>query len=200
MKHYKKITSWDNTARIKSLQYFRSLVQKYFFEMKKVNSEKDKLVVREEINKYLYKINDIVRKSDVQPHFSGTTAFQIASYKKMNIILNIFNIQYYNIPPQSIIDIIDSAIGIYEGNGNASLFRTINPFYWLLLFFDFVLSIPFIFIEKFGFNRRNAEESILGKLFKGFSSIIFILAALKEIFGGFHFMKEVFNSLVSIIR
>ena len=78
-------------------------------------------------------------------------------------------------------DFLDRSIGIYESNRIPSIFRTLNPLFYIGIIFDALVEIPFIFIGKLGLNREKAESSLVGKLVKGALYLITVVAAFLTI-------------------
>jgi len=128
--------------------------------------------IRVEINRMINEIHSIINMSDINTMTYYTPPPAIGGYAHhIDLILNIFELQSYRIGENRILDYIDRAIGVYQNDFIPSILRTINPFYWIGIILDYIVSLPFILIGKAGFNQKKAEVSFLGKFLK----IIFYL-------------------------
>ncbi|MFW6122386.1 MAG: hypothetical protein ACOC80_16010 [Petrotogales bacterium] len=78
--------------------------------------------------------------------------------KKVDVIQNIFNLHDFQIGSDTVLDYIDRAIGIYEYNRKPSLRRTFNPLFYIGLLFEAISELPFIAIDKLGFNRKRQNH------------------------------------------
>ncbi|MBI5789408.1 MAG: hypothetical protein HZA78_11195 [Candidatus Schekmanbacteria bacterium] len=155
------------------LKNFREFVVLYFDNSKahwmvqhRIENDKAK-EVRTEINQILKIIHSIINMANINTMTIHIPSASIGGLvPNIDVILNIFNLQGYQIKDQHILDYIDRAIGVYKTDFTSSIFRTINPFYWLGLILDFIVSLPFILIGKDGFDPKKVEASFLGKLLK----------------------------------
>ena len=188
MKYYTKIPFWENKRRRTLLNRFREATVFYFNNSEahwmaddRIENDKAKQT-RTEINRMIHEIHKIVILSNVNPSILYTPPPAIGGYvRNIDLIINIFNLQRFQINPQSLIDYIDRAIGVYENDYNPSILRTINPLYWISVIFDYVVSLPFILIGKLGFNQQKIEASFYGKLFKIIIQLILGTAAFLTI-------------------
>jgi hypothetical protein len=136
-------------------------------------------MVRTQINYIIDEVHQIILLAGVPTSifYSPPPAFGGIS-GDIDLILNIFNLHEFQISPNMLIDLVNRAIGIYERDKIRSIFRTLNPLYWLLLILDYIMSIPFYILGKVGFNQDKLEQSFLGKLIKGLLYLITVFAAL----------------------
>ncbi len=178
MRYYTKIPFWENKRRLTLLQKFRELVVLYYDNtdahwMVEGRIESDRArEIRVEINRMINEIHSIINMSDINTMTYYTPPPAIGGYAHhIDLILNIFELQSYRIGENRILDYIDRAIGVYQNDFIPSILRTINPFYWIGIILDYIVSLPFILIGKAGFNQKKAEVSFLGKFLK----IIFYL-------------------------
>jgi len=138
--------------------------------------------IRTEINRMINKVHKVVILTNVNPAVFYTPPPAIGGYAtNVDLVINIFNLQRFQINPQSLIDCIDRAIGVYENDFIPSFLRTINPFYWFLCILDYIVSLPFALIGKLGFNQQKIETSFFGKLFKIIIQLILGTAAFLTI-------------------
>ena len=188
MKYYTKILIWENKRRVNILVDFRKLIIKYFDNTKLDWMEKEleeneiANATRVKINRILDEVHSIVIFAGLNPSIRYTPPPAIGGYiQDVNLIHNIFIIHRFDIPPDSLLDFIDRAIGIYENNSRSSFFRTINPLFWIGIIFDFIARLPFNLIGRIGFNSKKAEESLLGKIIKGILYLITVVASFLTI-------------------
>lgn len=192
MKFYNKIPVWENKNRLKLLYEFRELVDTYFNSVEvdymSVNPSADLIEnetarqVRIEINRILGEVREVLHSAGIRPVIRYTPPSMIGGYiQHIDITLNMFNLRYYNIPYNKLIDIIDIAIGKYSRDSKRSWMRTFNPIYWSCCIFDYIARLPFVLLGRIGFDSDKAESSIIGRLIKGILYLIVVFAALLTI-------------------
>ncbi len=137
-KHYKDIPFWENSARLKLLTHFRSLVKTYFensilnMVTGSYNEKPEATDAKQAINLILKNAYAIISHADIKTYTASTPSVSIRGRgKNMNLILNIFNLGRNEIEPDTAIEYIDRAIAVYKTNRTASLIRVINPFFWM---------------------------------------------------------------------
>jgi hypothetical protein len=197
MNYYKKIPIWENRRRIDFLIKFRNLVVNYFnnvtyeqWGLGVVENEEAKKA-RTEINMSLHKAHFTTIAAGVNPSVFYTPPPAIGGITgDINVLLNIFHLHYYTINPQEALDIIDRAIGTYEDDRINSIIRIFNPFFWLDLLLDYIVSLPFKILGKFGLNQEKIEDSALGKIIKGILYLILVVAAFLEILDKLGFLAS----------
>jgi len=175
MNYYKKITIWENNKRVRLLSEFRELVVTYFNNIKYLGfgssgvSENEKArEARIKINMILDKMYFIIISAGVNPIMYYTPPPAIGGLTRdIDLVINIFNLYRFRINPQLLLDFIERAIGVYENDGLKALLRTVNPFFWLGLISDYIVSLPFKVFGEIGFNQEKIESSITGKIIKG---------------------------------
>lgn len=202
MSYYKKITIWENRNRTKLLIEFRSLVVTYFKNMHikgfffDVVENKKARQVRIEINMILDKIYSFILLAGVNPtmpYYPPPVVGGLA--RNIDMILNIFDLHRYQIKPQQLLNLIERSIGIYENDRLNALLRTVNPFFWLGLILDYIVSLPFKVIGKIGFNQEKIESSITGKIIKGIFYLITFLASFLAVLKYIGYLEK-FMSLI----
>lgn len=189
MKIYNRMLIFENTAKRKLLIKFRELLVSFFndqkwddFSRSYIESEEG-AKKRVQINKLVNRVSWVINEAGVSasiyyspPPISGGFAGHI------DLLQNLFNLESYRISPQQIIDIIDRAIGNYEGDRFNAALRVINPLFWFGLLLDYIVSLPFKLIGKMGFSEQKAEGSVLGRIIKGVLYLIMVFASLLSIF------------------
>lgn len=187
MKPYKKIFIWENIKRTNELISFRDLIVQYFGNAPyswKVDGriENDKAVkIRNQINLVISKIRSYIKAADVQSVQFYTPAPLIGGFSgRIDILSNIFK-ENLGINHKEQLDIIDRAMGVYLNDKVNSWIRTFNPFFWIYLILDFLVTLPFKLLGLAGFNQVRIENSLLGKIFKIIFSVISVGAAFLTI-------------------
>ena len=180
MSSYKKISFFENRKRIQTLIAYRNLVIKYF------NSNQTDTEARLKINLIMREIRNIILYAGINPLLTYTPPPLVGGYiQRIDLVLNIFILQDFQIPPQNLLDVVEQAIDIYKSNTISALIRLFNPFFYLGIIFNLLAQVPFVLIENAGFNRQKAEESIGGRLIKGFvyimSSIVTMVTSVLTI-------------------
>lgn len=149
---------------------FHALVVEYFFSK---DAPPD---TRNNINVRLAQAHRYVRDTGVPFVLTHYPAPAIGGYvKNVDVIQNIFHLRSSSIPPQHITDVIEQAIGVYDDDRQAALFRTFNPFFWIWKTLSAISRIPFTLLENAGLHGKKLEESFLGKLVKLMTEIVTFL-------------------------
>jgi len=207
MRDYKKIPIWENVKRVNFLIEFKNLIVKYFNNIRHADYSLD-VVENEEAKKTRYEINIRVDKTlsfvlaaGVSPFITYAPPPVVGGYiEKINLILDIFHLYQHRIKPQEVLDVLDRVIGIYNDDKRNSLFRTFNPFFWLGLLLEFIVSLFFRFLGEIGFNQKKIENSVVGKIIKGILYIIEVFAAVLTILGLLGYLDEFRSWLQNLIK
>jgi len=191
MKWYKDIPIWENLRRINLLIEFRNLIVEYFNKVEypglldydiepRENVEVQK--IRSKINSILPEAHSIILASGITPNIYYSPPPAIGGIAgPVDMVNNIFHLHRFKINPRHLIDITERSIGIYEKDKNKALLRTINPFYWIVLIIDFIVSIPFRILGRVGFDQEKLEGSFIGKIVKGILYLVSVFAAFLTI-------------------
>lgn len=185
MTYYKNTLMWENERRLNELAEFRGLIITYFNNSQRhwSNEEPTEQAMATEarvaINRAMDEVHDIIRYSGIDPSITYTPPPMVGGYRQnIDLVRNIFNIHRFQISPQTLLDFIDRAIGVYHRDARAAVFRTINPFFYLKLVFNWIARLPFVLLGNVGFNGKKAEASFLGRISKGLIYLITVLASL----------------------
>ena len=201
MKHFKKITYMENRNRITILSDFRLMLEKYF-GIGPCQGKKDienVTELRKSINQNTHKVISILVVADSLPTFSIRPAFSNVVLENVDIFSNIFRLDEISVEPIILFDVLDRAIGLYCDDKRNAIIRTFNPFFWIGLVLDYIVSLPFAFIGNLGFDEQKAESSLIGKIIKGLGWIITIGAAITTILGGLgclSYLKHIVKDLI----
>ena len=98
--------------------------------------------------------------------------------QRIYLILNLFELDRYQISPNHAVAFIERALGVYQSDRPATLRRTIDPLWWLFRGLLWFARIPFVFLGAVGFDAARAEGSVLGKFFKASFALVTVTAAL----------------------
>lgn len=189
MRHYTKILIWENKKRLNKLIKFRQLIIKYFKNSNVERGsmggrieEKDAQEARTEINMDEAEAHSIILNSGTSLTYIYTPPPAVGGrVLTIDLIENIFNLDQIHTDPRIVIDCIDRAIGRYKSNHKSACWRIINPFFYLGRLFDIISDLPFIVVEKFGFNQQKAKASAAGRLVKG---VLYWIVAIVSFIGG----------------
>ena len=188
MNSYKNIPLWENLRRQRVLEEFRKDVVSYFKNssyrrMVRGRTEATEAVqARQRINLTVAQAHRIIRAARIAPMLTWTPPPNIGGYvKQIDLIINLFELDQYQIPPKRAVDFIEMAIGVYQSDRTAALRRTINPLWWLFRGLLWFARIPFVFLGAVGFDSARAEGSRFGKFFKAIFALVTATAALLTI-------------------
>lgn len=166
MNPYNRITILWNIFRLKKLNDFRVLVVEWYNSINRdylwnaVETESSQ-EPRRQINLRIREIQLIVASSYVSDSiFYSPPAATWGIQWNINLLPNIFNLQRFRISIQDVIDILDKSIWVYELEKNKSIIRTINPFFYISLLFDWLLDLPIRLLRKVWFWKTKNLESI----------------------------------------
>ena len=138
--------------------------------------------LRSNLNQNLLNIQEIIHGADVETYLIYTPPAMVGGYRQnIDVISNIFHLHQYKIKPKHVLDFIDRAIGVYKNDERKSLIRTFNPFFWIVVLLDFIVSAPFKLLGKVGVNAKLIEQSNVGKIAKFILYIVSLLAGVISI-------------------
>jgi hypothetical protein len=169
---YRRIPIWENWHRRKVLKNIRVLLINYFS-----SSDAER---RHSINALMLTVIDMSRLVGV--------SFQISSVRQQRLAMDGYPISFdYDLLENfamwdhpalqsDLIDLLDRAIGVYNGDKRAAWWRTFCPFYWTSLGFEWIARLLLRTFADFGVEAAAEPNSrfsrivrrILG-LFIGFS-------------------------------
>ena len=188
MNSYKNISWWENARRIRLLEEFRNDVVSYFnnssYEwmaegrIEKPEAEK----ARQRINHTIVQAQHIIEAAGVAPSVTWTPPPMVGGYvQRVELILNLFELNKFKIPADRAVDAIEMALGVYQSDRTTVFCRTINPLWWLFRGLLWFVRIPFVLLGAVGFDAAHAEGSTSGKFFKATFALVTATAALLTI-------------------
>lgn len=202
MRKYSDLPFWGNIIRSRQLEKYQSRIQEYFnlvdyddLERAIIDNQESKKI-RRLLNKQAGAIEIYIIETGLSPCLTHIDAPAMGSRAtRVNVIDNLFNLQYFDIEPQEVIDIIDRALGVYEKDFAKSVIRAINPIFWLGRILELISSIPFYLLGRIGFNQQKLEESFIGRLVKLVIKVATLLALTWELLARLKMIPETFDLL-----
>ena len=193
MQNFKNITIFSNRIRVDFLLKARENIIEYFrnIEHQELMNEPTENETarrkRTEINIIIERLHDVVSASNVSTTYILRTA-PIAGGRvyTLDTIINIFQLNGHQIPPDATMDPIERSIGVYENDRINSIIRTFNPFWWAKRALDLFSTIPLMLLSLVGFNFHSLEKSFFGRTISGIFWILgalLLLLQLDETFG-----------------
>ncbi|MBL8989115.1 MAG: hypothetical protein JNJ80_22765 [Gemmatimonadetes bacterium] len=168
MKPYDQITILRNLHRINELRAFRDQVESYF-----ARSERDEtgapmdwegaLAARSRINQLLPRVIRVVRAAGL-----GGTSVAVGATDpgiplgRVDVLHQIFSAGYREGLDQEILDVLDMAIGVYQGDRFSAVIRTVNPLHYASTVLGFLARGPRRVLAALGF-RPSARPRGLGE-------------------------------------
>ncbi len=144
---------------------------------------------RSELNHMLNEVTQILYAAGCPPVLQWSPPPMIGGRGcNLNVIINLFRLNHYMIKPREVLDFIERAAGIYEGQHRAAVIRTLNPFFWISRLIGWIASLPFAFLGHIGLPRPKIESSVIGKIFKGVTELatgIATIAGMLKLSGWF---------------
>ena len=187
MKPHDQLTIIRNRHRARELRLFRETVETYF-----ERSERDvndmpmdwegAQAARSRINQMLARVIQIVRAAGVGGP-AGTSAITDPgpALGRVEVLQRIFSVRTGDGVDQEILDVIDMALGVYEGGKYLALARTFNPFHYAGTALAFVARLPRRLLAALGLWPQ-ARRLRLGTLDQaGLESIAARLAEAEEL-------------------
>ena len=185
---YTRITAFESARRILFLVEFRNLLVGYFnskpesWSRQEEYESEESALLRSELNAQLDEAHAIITAAGIFPVMHWTPPPMIGGYSKnIDLIINVFNLSYYEIKPTLIIDFIERSVGIYQRNHTRAIFRTINPLFWINRFLIWLARSPFTLLRQAGFNADNIENSIIGRIAKLIAYLLTLVISILTI-------------------
>jgi hypothetical protein len=188
MKHHKRMTIFQNFQCIRTLKKFKKLAERYFenvdygsYGLTAVEKPKAK-TIRSQLNLMLERVKRALSSVEIRPDICNDSRLTAPEYEEgVYLVDNIFNLHQLKISPQTLLDYVERAIGVYRDDKFKSLIRTLNPLFWLSIVLDYISSLPFAILGALGFKRSKIEDSSFGKFFKGCFRVAVVVTVLAVI-------------------
>jgi len=128
MKNYKRIFYWQNKFRLKKLEEYIEIMEKvYSDKFQSFDSDKKQAVFRQ-VNEKSNTIEEICNSSD-----------KVGIYEQFGRIGSVIS-DWESLPPKFVKNYLYATKGAYMDNTNQSIRNTLNPFIYLSIFSDFLLT------------------------------------------------------------
>ena len=168
MKPHDRLTIVRNLHRTRELRLFREQVETYF-----ERSERDvndvpmdwegAQAARSRINQMLPRVIEIVRAAGLGGSAaSAATTDPGVTLGRVEVLQRIFSARHGDGLDQEILDVLDMALGVYEGGRYMALGRTINPLHYAATALAFLARVPRRVLAALGL-RRSPRASRLGE-------------------------------------
>ena len=185
MNDYRDITYWENKRRLSRLIEFQNYVVAYFkiVEMNdsRIENEMAKKY-RREINRMNSEIHKIVHASFISPKITWKPPPVLGGHvQDVDVLDNLFTLFQFSIPANMVTDFLERSIGVYKTDQRNSIFRTLNPFWWIGRSLKWFARLPFSLVGAAGFDATKAEDSIFGRFMKIMFMVIPVIASLLAI-------------------
>jgi hypothetical protein len=166
MKPHDRLTLVRNRYRVRQLRTFREQVMRYFQASERdVNDVPADWEVaqqaRARINQMLAGVVGVVRAAGLGGWREPTTTDPGQLLGRVELLQQIFSIQTGDPMEQEIYDLLDMAIGVYQGGGFAAAVRTINPLHYAGTFLAFLGRGPRRMLGALGIGRRSGDAPML---------------------------------------
>ena len=182
------MTTFQNLQSIRTLKKFKKLAERYYENVDYASYgltvlEKPKAkAIRSQLNLMLERAKRALSCADISPDICDPFRPTAHDHEEgVYLVENIFNLHQLKISPQTLLDYVERAIGVFRDDKFKSLIRTLNPLFWLSIVLDYTSSLPFAILGALGFNRSKIEEGSLGKFLKGCFRVAVVVTVLAVI-------------------
>ena len=166
MKPHDQLTIVRNLHRARELRLFRDLVATWF-----ERSERDvndvpmdwegAQAARSRINQMLARVIQIVRAAGLGESVgTAATTDPGPALGRVEVLQRIFSARYGDGLDQEIFDVLDMALGVYEGGRFMAVVRTINPLHYAGTALAFLARAPRRVLAALGLARRPRASSL----------------------------------------
>jgi hypothetical protein len=182
------MTILQNLESIRTLKKFKKSAERYFenidygsYGLTAVEKPKAK-TLRSQLNLMLERAKRALSSVEISPDIYDASRPTAAGYEEgVYLVDNIFNLHQLKISPQTLLDYVERAIGVYRDDKFKSLIRTLNPLFWLSIVLDYISSLPFAVLGALGLNRSKIEDGLVGRFLKGCFRVAVIFTVLAVI-------------------
>jgi hypothetical protein len=179
------MTIFQNLERTRTLVKFKKLIETYFANLDQgafgLETTENPIAkrTRSQLNLRLEKVKralDSVETYPAAPNERRRAAYEPSG--ELDLLENIFSLQQHKVDPQTLVDHIERAIGMYSADKFRASVRTLNPLYWLSILINYTARLPFFLLGGLGLDQDRLEGAALGKFLKGFFRAAVFLALL----------------------
>lgn len=164
MKPHHQLTIIRNRHRAAELRAFRDLVEDYFRQATDADDQpmdwEGAQATRARINQMLPRVIQIVRAADLD----GSTGSHLTTdpgpaLGRVEVLQRIFSARYTDGQEQEVLDVLDMALGVYDGDRYTAMGRTVNPLHYLATALAFLARGPRRFLAVLGVRRRTVPRA-----------------------------------------
>jgi hypothetical protein len=162
---------------------FKKMIELYFGKADQGSSRRavpDDVVAkrtRSQLNLNLEKVKRALLAVDISPNVPGTRRTGPGQRPRdIDLVEDIFSLHQHKISPQTLVDHVERAVGIYRDDRGRATLRTINPLYWLSVLLDYAGRLPSFILVGLGMDRERFEGTALGDFLKGSFRLALLLA------------------------
>jgi hypothetical protein len=168
---YNQLTIIRNLYRARELREFRKWVEVYF-ERSETDANEEVFdlegarAARSHINRMLPRVLAIVRAAGIGgPSARDVNTDPGQALGRVDVLSRIFTARFGDGVDQEILDLLDMAIGVYDGDRGVAMVRTVNPLYYSGRLLSFLFRGPRRFFGALGIGRRPGfDEARLARL------------------------------------
>jgi hypothetical protein len=166
VKPHTQLTFIPNRHRAGELREFRALVEDYFA---RVTRDDDGYpmdwdgaqAARSRINQMLARVILIVRAAGLEGSTPGAiTTDPGPRLGQVDVLQRIFKIRPGDAAEQEVLDTLDMALGVYDGDRVLALVRTVNPIHYAAMALTFLVRGPRRLFAALGFRRKPAAGAL----------------------------------------
>ena len=188
MTNYNKKTIFENRSRASRLIEFREKIIAYFnanppsVYLSENHDNAESSRIRFEINTVMDDSRAIIGSTGVIPILHWSPAPAVGGYRQdVDLVINMFHLDQYQIPPSQLLDQIERAIGKLNNDSTSAFIRTLNPFFWIDRILRYVARSPFNILRSAGINADKIESSLIGKIGKLVTYVLTLLIMILTI-------------------
>jgi hypothetical protein len=147
MKPHDQLTILRNRHRARELRLFRDLVEAYFERSQRDPDDfpvdwEGAQAARSRINQMLPRVIQIVRAAGLGTPAATAATDPGPALGRIEVLQRIFSAPYTDGAEQEILDVLDMALGVYDGGRYLALARTFNPFHYVGTALGFLARVP----------------------------------------------------------
>jgi hypothetical protein len=188
MAQFERMTIFQNLQGLRTLKKFKVLAERYFENVDygsyglTVVEKPEAKTARSQLNLMLERAKRALSSVDIRPDIRDTPRSTAPEYEEgLYLVDNVFNLHSLKISPQTLLDYVERAVGVYRDDRFKSLLRTLNPLFWLSTTLDCISRFPFAILGALGFEGSKFERSSIGKFVKGCLRVALVITVLAVI-------------------
>lgn len=169
MKRHDQITYLRNRFRAREVREFRALVEDYFARLA---PDPDGMAldwegaqaIRAQIHRRLPRILQVVRAAGLEGRRDPLATDPGPALGNPDVLQRIFSTRFADGGEQEIYDVLDMALGVYEGDRLVALGRTVNPFFYAAMLLGWVGRAPRRLLRTIGIGSRPSRQALAAEV------------------------------------